>query len=115
MPFVSMTTMKSTPAALRPASVSGWSTLDGSGVCNACWTPGECAKVCATAMDRRLASVVVSRSDCRTSAMTLQTTSTTTSATCRTNTCPATLRGLLPTMERQFFLNRPKRSGMRHF
>ncbi len=52
-PSVSMTTMKSTPAALRAASVSGWRILLGSGLSSAATTPGECANVWATATERR--------------------------------------------------------------
>ncbi len=100
MPLVSITTMKSTPAALRVVSARGWSVLDGSDVFRVSWRPREWAKVWATDTDRLRASRSVSCRDWRTRASRAPAASNTTIATWRTNTCPATLFFRLPRGDR---------------
>ena len=92
MPWVLVTTMKSTPDVLRAASARGWSTAVGSLETTAAATPGAFAKVCATARERVRASWALSCRDWTKISATPEATSSSTMTAWRTKTWPATLR-----------------------
>lgn len=86
MPWVFMTTRKSTWEPLRAASARGWSTALGSGPVRAAAVPGAFAKAWATATERCRASRSESVLDWSTRAAMAAATSKTTIATCRRKT-----------------------------